>query len=210
MCNDTPRLRSGHSSPARAPSPEAMRDECCLHLTSSMNLSLGASLTSSLLMAKIWSPGRSLSSEGPPAGREGQGQPRHPRAVGLGGSRRVPSTTKPFAHVCGCGGQPAGTPEGDRRGQEPREGSHQGKVPLCFLAPCSCVQGAPHCTPYLLPLSAPPPASHCRPQSRIRSGGGVGLSPVGACLKAAAHIPYHHHHAPPASHGCAAERRGRL
>lgn len=37
------------------------------YLMSSMNLSLGASLTSSSLIATIWSPARSLSSEGPPA-----------------------------------------------------------------------------------------------------------------------------------------------
>lgn len=36
------------------------------YLISSMNLSLGASLTSSSLMATIWSPARSLFSEGPP------------------------------------------------------------------------------------------------------------------------------------------------
>lgn len=59
-------------------------------------------------------------------------------------------------------------------------------------------------TPYLLPPIAPPRASHCRPQSRIRSGDGAGPSPVGACPKAAAHIPYHRH-TPPASHGCRAQ-----
>lgn len=60
-----------HSAMASAqPSQGGRWTRCCPHLTSSMNLSLGASLTSSLLMAKIWSPGSSLSSEGPPAGTE--------------------------------------------------------------------------------------------------------------------------------------------
>lgn len=67
--------------------------------------------------------------------------------------------------------------------------------------------GGTPCTPYLLPPSAPPRASHCQPQSRIRSGDGAGPSPVGACPKAAAHIPYHRH-TPPASHGCRAQGRG--
>lgn len=38
------------------------------YLTRSMTLSRGASLTVSSLMAKIWSPGRSLPKEGPSAG----------------------------------------------------------------------------------------------------------------------------------------------
>lgn len=184
-----------------SPSPEAMRDKCCPHLTSSMNLSLGASLTSSSLMAKIWSPGRSLSSEGPPARREGQGQPRHPGAVGWRGSRRVPSTPKAFAHVRGCGGHPAGPPEGTGEDRSPGRGPTGGKCHCVSRHAAAVSRSTP--TPYLLPPTAPPLASRCQPQSRIRRGGGAGPSPVGACPKAAAHIPYHRHRAPPASHGCA-------
>lgn len=186
-----------------------MRDECCPHLMSSMNLSLGASLTSSSLMAKIWSPGRSLSSEGPPAGTEGQGQPRHLRSVEWRGSRRVPSTPKVLACVCGCGGHPADPPEGTGEDRSPGMGPTRGRCRCASWHPAVVSRDPPH-PPYLLPPSAPPLASHCRPRSRIRSRGGAGPSPVGACPKAAAHIPYHRHCAPPASHGCAAERRGRL
>lgn len=116
-----------------------MRDRHHPHLTSSMNLSLGASLTSSSLMAKIWSPGRSLSSEGPPARREGQGQPRRPGLRGwveAGGSQAPP---KPVAH---------------RRGQEPMEGSPQGKVLPCAQTPPTAHPTCCHRAHHHWPLAA--------------------------------------------------------
>lgn len=196
--------------PGVSPSPEAMRDKRCPHLTSSMNLSLGASLTSSSLMAKIWSPGRSLSSEGPPARREGQGQPRHPGAAGWRvkqeGPKHPQSICPPMWRLRRTPCRPA---RGDRRGQEPREGCRSRGKRRCVSWQAAAVSRT-NPTSYLLPPTAPPPASRCQPQSRIRRGGGAGPSPVGACPKAAAHIPYHRHRAPPASHGCAASTGTRL
>lgn len=55
--------------PASCPPPSWDSKGC--YLTRSMTLSRGASLTVSSLMAKIWSPGRSLPKEGPSAGEGG-------------------------------------------------------------------------------------------------------------------------------------------
>lgn len=55
-------LLSGLHSP-----PSSPRDNKGCYLTRSMTLSRGTSLTVSSLMAKIWSPGRSLPKEGPSA-----------------------------------------------------------------------------------------------------------------------------------------------
>lgn len=53
------------------PFPSPSRDSKGCYLTRSMTLSRGASLTVSSLIAKIWSPGRSLPKEGPSADQMG-------------------------------------------------------------------------------------------------------------------------------------------
>lgn len=81
------------TSPTPTSCPPPSWDSKGCYLTRSMTLSRGASLTVSSLMAKIWSPGRSLPKEGPSAGEGGtklvksHGSKSLSRgiAVGLGG-----------------------------------------------------------------------------------------------------------------------------
>lgn len=205
-CALTPKAPAGAQQPSTSPVPRGNEGQV-LSSPDELDESLSGGFTHVLIV-----DGQDLVSwqefilRGATCRERGSGPARHPGAAGWGGSRRVPSTSKAFVHVCGCGGHPADPPEVTGEDRSPGRGPIRGR---CRCASWSPGDG-PHHTPYLLPLSAPPPASRCQPRSQIRSGGGAGLSPVGVCPKAAAHIPYHRHRAPPASHGCTAEQRSRL
>lgn len=71
------------------------------YLTRSMTLSRGASLTVSSLMAKIWSPGRSLPKEGPSADnyRHTASMQRHKQSVKMNFSIEVLITTHTHTHT---------------------------------------------------------------------------------------------------------------
>lgn len=147
------------------------------YLTSSMTLSLGASLTSSSFMPQIWSPANSLSSEGPPVrDRTAAGEWRPERGGQAGG------TDRPLLHSL-PGVVERGPSPGDfcrlpvRRSLAPvpRSGLHR-------------LSSNSHWA-YLRSQNEPPQASRFQPQSQSRRRGHAGSSPVGERLMAADHIP---------------------
>lgn len=77
----------------------------------------------------------------------GSGPAQAPQVCGMEGKQEGPEHPQSACLCMWLWRAPCRPTGGDRRGQEPRDGSHQGKVPLCFLAPCGRVQGPPTTRP---------------------------------------------------------------